>query len=137
LGGTSLAVDVPHGPALPFAGQEAPKPKRKRSELGKLSFDLKAAAGIAPPPAQKAEPPAPSAEPPTLDLEQHASLTAEIAFAPERALATLAEYGLTPEAKRAADDHYRAKVAASPEVREAWNRTYREYYEWLRDAAGR
>jgi hypothetical protein len=74
---------------------------------------------------------------PPLSLEQHASLTVEIALAPERALSTIARYGLTPEAKRAVDEHYRAVVAANPGMREAWNRAYRTYYEWLVQAKAR
>jgi hypothetical protein len=75
----------------------------------------------------------PLAEPkaPTLSLEQHASLTAEIALAPERALETIARYGLTPEAKRAVDEHYRVMVAANDKVREAWNQAYQAYGAWL------
>ena len=72
---------------------------------------------------------APGEPPPTaaprLTLEQHATMTAEIAVAPERAMAVLARYELTPEAKRAMDEHYRAVVAADPGAREAWHQAYR------------
>jgi len=66
-----------------------------------------------------------------LTLEQHASMTAEIAARPDLAMATIGRYGLTPQAKRAADDHYRAAMAADGEVKVAWERAYRTHGEWL------
>jgi len=68
--------------------------------------------------------------PPPLTLEQHASLSCEIAEAPERAMDALARYELTPDAKRAADQHYAARFAQEPGVREAWDRAYQTYRTW-------
>jgi hypothetical protein len=47
-----------------------------------------------------------------------------------RIASALGRYQLTPEAKRALDEHYRGQVAASAEVREAWNRAYQAHYAW-------
>ena len=48
--------------------------------------------------------------PPVLTLEQHASMTVDIAAAPEHALEVLARYRLTLDAKRAVDEYYRAMI---------------------------
>ena len=64
---------------------------------------------------------------PALTLEQHASMTVDIAAAPERALEVLARYRLTLDAKRAVDEHYRAMMAADPEVNDAWHRACQTY----------
>jgi hypothetical protein len=71
-------------------------------------------------------PPAAGA-PPALTLEQHASMTVDIAVAPEHALEVLTRYRLTPEAKRAVDEYYRAMMAADPEVKDAWHRACQTY----------
>jgi hypothetical protein len=120
LAGTSLAVDVPRGPALPFAPSlSAARP----------------AAPPAPPPRAPLPsaplPPAPLAPPP-LTLEQHASLSCEIAEAPERALQTLARYQITPAEKQAADQHFTERFARDPAARAAWDGAYRTYREWWR-----
>ncbi len=69
-----------------------------------------------------------------LTLEQHASMTAELAARPDLAMATLGRYGVTPEAKRATDEHYHAAMAGDGEVKAAWERAYRTYGEWLVNA---
>ena len=71
--------------------------------------------------------------PPSLTLEQHASLAAELATYPAHAREILARYRLTEETKTALDGYYRDRVSASPDMREAWNRAYRAYVEWLRE----
>jgi hypothetical protein len=126
LTGTSLALNVPRGDALPFAKSVEPRAAR----LGETSLALDLPVKPALPFANEPKPPALA-----LSLEQHASLSVEVALEPARALATLARYGLTPEAKRALDEHYRAEVAKSPAVREAWERAYRTYYDWVVKAA--
>ena len=93
LGGTSLAVDVPRGPATPF------------------------------------EPPRPAT--PQLTLDQHASLSAELAWFPSRESEILGRYGIGAPEKRSLDDHYRAIVAASVDTRVAWNRAFQVYSAWL------
>lgn len=118
LGGTALALDVPRGAALPFAKSVAP-PKKKLGDL-KLGMDI-----------PKNLPPARSAYAPPLTLEQHASLTVELAASPEAAAETLARYRLTPEARAELDAHYRRKVAASAETRAAWDGAYQSYFTWL------
>lgn len=162
MSGTALAVDVPIGPAMPFAGGSSPDSKRsdagseapaslpvvaKRSKLAGLSFGLNVPKDL--PLAKSAPAAAPaaaapeiltatrgSAPPPPLTLEQHASLCAELSFAPERGAEILARYWLTAEAKVLVDQFYRERVGESAEVRAAWNRGYREYYAWL-SASGR
>ena len=163
LGGTALAVDVPSGPALPFAsaGSPAPEPASagnearaplpevaKRSKLAGLSFgltipkDLPLARGVpaadpaaAAPEMLTADRGSAPAPPPPLTLEQHASLCAELSFAPEREAEILARYWLTAEAKGLVDQFYRERVGESVEVRAAWDRGYRGYYAWLVNAA--
>jgi hypothetical protein len=160
LGGTALAVDVPIGPALPFAGGALPDSKSgsegndarsplpvvaKRNKLAGLSFGLnvpkdlplaRSASTTAPAAAPKVLTTAP-APPPPLTLEQHASLCAELSFAPDREAEILARYRLTAPAKLLVDQFYRERVGESPEVRAAWDRGYRAYYAWLVDAARR
>jgi hypothetical protein len=160
LGGTALAVDVPRGPALPFAraGSSAPEPDSagseprspspavaKRSKLAGLSFGLSIPNALplarsALPAAPKVEPkvfaavPAPQ-PPPPLTLEQHASLCAELSFAPESEAEILARYWLTAPAKLLVDQFYRERVGESAEARAVWDRGYREYFAWLVNAA--
>jgi hypothetical protein len=153
LGGTALAVDVPSGPALPFAAgatadSKPPLPAvAKRSKLAGLSFGLTipkdlplargAPATAAPeiPAAAGGSAPAPPPPPPPLTLEQHASLCAELSFAPDKVAEILARYRLSAESKALVDQFYREKVAESAEVRAAWDRGYRGYYAWLVNAA--
>jgi hypothetical protein len=152
LGGTALAVDVPSGPALPFARGAAADAKpplpavAKRSKLAGLSFGLTipkdlpvargAPAAVAPeiPAATPGSAPAPP-PPPPLTLEQHASLCAELSFAPDKGAEILARYRLSAEAKTLVDQFYRERVGESAEVRAAWDRGYRGYYAWLVNAA--
>jgi len=94
LAGTSLAVDVPHKAALPFEGE--------------------------PPGATSSR----TARPPDLTVEQHASLTRQIAVAPERALETLARFTLTPTEKVAADHHFALRFAQEPGLRKTWESAY-------------
>jgi hypothetical protein len=149
LGGTALAVDVPSGPALPFAAGADSRPPlpavAKKSKLAGLSFGLAipkdlplargAPATAAPEIPAAAGGSAPALPPPPLTLEQHASLCAELSFAPDRGAEILARYRLSVEAKALVDQFYREKVAESAEVRAAWDRGYRGYYAWLVNAA--
>jgi hypothetical protein len=107
LAGTSLALDVPKGPALPFAGL---RPNVER------------------PPSPESTTPASNASP--LTLEHHASLCCELAVAPERAAETLARYRVTPAEKQAADRHYGERFVREPGLREAWDRAYQVYRTW-------
>jgi hypothetical protein len=148
LAGTSLALDVPHKAALPFAAGAppapaavAPRPPPRPDLAGtSLALDIPRRAALPFPAAQPSPlpPPAPASpeaptvpEPPALTLQQHASLCCEIAQAPERALETLARYGITPDQKRAADQHYAERFAREPGTREAWDRAYQTYRTWL------
>jgi hypothetical protein len=58
----------------------------------------------------------------------------EIAMAPEKAMEVVARYGLTAEGKRAVDGYWRDRVGADAGVREAWERAYRVYWEWMASA---
>ena len=109
--GTALALDVPRKEALPFSAAAASPSWPSSSahvEPGEVT------------------PPATGA-PPALTLEQHASMTVDIAAAPEHALEVLARYRLTPDAKRAVDEYYRALMAADPGVKDAWHRACQTY----------
>jgi hypothetical protein len=109
LAGTSLVLDPPRGPALPFSG-DAPKPSVAVEEPP-TSMRLDAA--------------------PSLTLEQHASLVCEIGLAPERALETLSRYRITPAQKVAADKHYAERIAREPGLRERWDEAKRRFGEYL------
>jgi len=137
LGGTSLLLDIPRGAALPFARRDpraieaefkaeasppepiAVTPKKK---LGELKFGM-----VMP----KNLPPARGSYAPPLTLEQHASLTVDIAVAPDRVAETLGCYHLTAAARAELDAHYRAKIAASAETRAAWDRAHQAYFTGL------
>ena len=150
LRGTSLAVDVPREPALPF---DPPPARAKPNKLAELSFGLQVPRELlqprpapsppkaeAAPPSALPKPPPPSVQAtpwsPELTLEQYASLCAELAMRPERAAEVLARYRQTAESRARLDQHYRARVEGSPEVRAAWERAYQAYYEWLKRSGG-
>lgn len=79
---------------------------------------------------------APRSEPtakPALTLEQHASLCAELAFAPHRTAEVLSRYGVTADAKRSLDAFY----AGATEQKAGWEAAYRTYYAWLASAGSR
>jgi hypothetical protein len=74
--------------------------------------------------------PAPAAEP-RLSLVDHAMLAAEIALqidAPER---LLARRGLTPEAKHAVDEYYRAVVHGDPQASATWQAAFEQARQHL------
>jgi hypothetical protein len=110
LASTVPAADPPTAAPLPFARKEggAPPPPSSPSNRGKRR-----------------------AQQLLLTLEQHASLSVELALAPKQATEILARYGLSPGQKKALDDHYRARVAASVEDRDAWNRAFEAYRAWM------
>ncbi len=167
LAGTSLAVEVPVGEALPFvrtgsasealerAVKEAeqvqgPKPSGLAARLDgtaasldlsailqALPFTKDAVRSVAPSAnADRSAPPLPPVAP-VLTLEQHASLCVELALAPARAAETLARYRITPQEKTLVDQYYRDSIAASPEARASWERSYQSYHTWLRSSHGR
>jgi hypothetical protein len=69
------------------------------------------------------------AEPP-MPLERHASLAVELAAGAREDLA-LARYQITAAVKERADLYWRARLAADPQARAAWNEAFRAYAEWL------
>ncbi len=109
LASTVPAADPPTAAPLPFAPKEAG----------------------APPPSSPSNRGKRRAQQLLLTLEQHASLAVELALAPKQATEILARYGLSPGQKKALDDHYRARVAASVEDRDAWNRAFEAYRAWM------
>ena len=69
--------------------------------------------------------------PPPLTLEQHASLTVELAMAPDKGPAILARYRITPAQKEQLDLHYERLVREDPQKHAAWHAAYRAYHAWL------
>jgi hypothetical protein len=61
----------------------------------------------------------------------------EIARSPARAAETLARYRITPQEKVLVDQYYRDSMAANPEIRAAWERSYQSYQVWLQTHQGR
>lgn len=112
LRGTALALDVPRKEALPFSAGALTPPWPSSGNHADTSEPKPSAAEA----------------PPALTLEQHASMTMDIAAAPERALEVLSRYRLSPDAKRAVDEYYRAVMADDPGVRDAWNRACQAYH---------
>jgi hypothetical protein len=109
LSGTSMAVIAPKGPALPF------------------QHGAQGGAPASAAPAQAPEPPAPG----KLTLEQYASLCVELGVEGAKAEEVLKRYGLTADQGRAVDEHWKAKVAADPAARAAFDRAYEAYRAWL------
>lgn len=128
FGGTALTVDAPRGPVLPFGGAEEVGPPPSRNKFARMSLDISAARdqGLA----EQASAGG-TGQVPALTLEQHASMTVEIAMAPEKATGVLARYGLTAEGKREVDGYWRKRVMANAGERDAWEKAYRAYWEWL------
>ncbi|MDC3958400.1 hypothetical protein KEG38_31380 [Polyangium jinanense] len=104
---------------------------------------------LVPPKLARSEPPArasatpPRAEPeprlppPLLTLEQHASLTVELAMAPDKRPEILARYRLTPEQTFELDRHYERLVQTDASKHAAWHAAYRAYHAWLVSTGGR
>ena len=113
LSETSLALNVPRGPVIPFARPAVATP-------------------ATPPPIA----PSASTQAVALTLEQHASLCVELALAPEHTAETLARYRLAPEAKALADQHFRVRMDQDPETRSAWDRAYKTYHAWVTTSRG-
>jgi hypothetical protein len=165
--GTLLGVEVSRPTPLPFAQGGTPSealeravqhaeqvqgPRPSEPEIGlastadaldlsailqALPFAKGASRGAAPPlgPARAAPPAHPVT--PALTLEQHASLCVEIARSPAHTAETLARYRITPQEKVLVDQYYRDGMAASPEIRAAWERSYQSYQVWLQTHQGR
>lgn len=141
LAGTALAMGVPIKRALPFGGAtpgvaatplaRAPRPAPRRDFSGTaMAFDAPVRSAL-PFPAPPPPPAAPPVEaPPRLTLEQHASLSCEIAEAPALALEALARYQVTPAEKQAADQHYAERFTREPALRTAWDAAYATYQAW-------
>ena len=65
---------------------------------------------------------------PSLSLEHHACLCLEIAVDPTREDEALARYGVTAADKALANEYYRARIAADPELYARWNHAYSAHY---------
>jgi len=82
--------------------------------------------------------PAPvAAAAPSLTLEQHASLCAELAYAPARAADVLGRYHVTAPMKAELDQHWQARFKADPAVERKWQEAYRIYFAFLASAQRR
>jgi hypothetical protein len=64
-----------------------------------------------------------------MTLEFHAAMSAEIAFAPARALEVLIRLGVSTQLKRAADSYWRARLDADAGCHDAWNQAYATRWE--------
>jgi hypothetical protein len=74
---------------------------------------------------------------PRLNLEQYASLRAELAVSPERVGEILPRYHVLSEAsRRALDEHWAERLAGNGEERAAFERAVGEYSAWLRASRG-
>ena len=70
---------------------------------------------------------------PQLTLHEYASLRAELSVSPERTDAILREYRvMNPAVRGALEEHWRAELAASPEMRATFEQAFARYAEWLR-----
>ena len=68
-----------------------------------------------------------------MPLDRHASLCLEIAVDPARAAEALARHQVSAAEKQRADEHYRARMSADPELCARWNRAYEEaYHAWYK-----
>ena len=127
LTGTVLALEVPRTLPSPFSTPFFQGPtKRASAEPTRVAGPDAASASIS------------SQSPLRLSLEQHASLSAEIAFAVAKGQdrqtvepPILTRYGLTPDLKIAIDRAYRAQTEADPARRAAWHNAFRTYAGWL------
>jgi hypothetical protein len=101
-------------PALPFeqGAPPAPPPPAPGNLLAETSLDLNLPLQVLP--FAKAKP--------RLSIEAYAAMCAEIWLYPAQAMATIARYGLSPEAKRAEDAAWQARFAEEPGLRESWSR---------------
>jgi hypothetical protein len=135
-------ADRTQGPAAPAPADRLDETEAHlelRAILDALPFSRAAArVGNLPTAAdENAPPPPPPRAAQRLTLEQYASLCVEIALAPAREIEALARYRITPREKVLTDEYYRDRIAASPEVRAAWERSYQSYQAWLQSRQGR
>lgn len=140
LVGTALPSMGPAQPALPFmapsvSAEAEPKPPtsdlprpQPRSALAGTALAVDVPRGLALPFASKSAP--------ELTLEQHASLSCELAEAPGEAAETLARYRITEADKLALDAHYAAERAREPAAQRAWDAAYQTYRAWWSKARG-
>lgn len=70
-------------------------------------------------------------DPGGLTLEQHASLCAELAHAPERTQETLSRYRVTAEKKAEMDRFWKARFTAEPPLEKRWYEAYQYYFAFL------
>ncbi len=60
----------------------------------------------------------------------------ELALDPAHAADVLARYQVSAALKQHADDFYRARLAADPELRAQWNRAFEIYRVWFTSQQG-
>lgn len=160
LSGTSMGFVAPKGPALPFqkdvalvapAGPQGGAPPAAPPPMAVPAAPAPAVGAwpgqpgppvqpTAPAPAGPPAPPDPAAAatlPVTLTLEQYASLCVELSMPAAKADEVLRRYALTMEQGRIVDAHWKAKVAAEPAARAAYDRAYAAYRSWLASAQGK
>lgn len=68
---------------------------------------------------------------PSLTLEQHASLCAELAFAPARAAYILERYHISAAVKAELDQQWQARFKGEPAIEQKWHDAYQTYFSFL------
>ncbi len=133
LGGESRSLPWDQArPPLPPPPPPSPGPKPSRSRPPPLPPKARAAPRPVPVPEPPPPPSAPpSVAPPPMSLERHASLCLEMALDPAHSAEALARYQVSPADKARADEFYRARIAADPELRAQWNHAYSVYHAWF------
>jgi hypothetical protein len=145
LTGTSLTLDVPRSPAMPFTAPAAPPPPppvaapglpavtKAPAALTGTALTLDVPRGPAMPFVATDRPvaTAPAAPPPAFTLEQYASLGVELEMYGAHAGEVLARYHLTAADKAALDRHFQAAFAQHPDDWQAFQRARESYRAWL------
>lgn len=103
---------------LPFGSPAAGAPPRME-------------AAAAPEPAESADALGPPESRLPLSMEQHASLTVELAAYPDRSAAILQRYGMRPEQWSSVNAGWLARIEDDPHLRAAWEQASAQYRAWL------
>lgn len=118
-------------PALPFLGAEPPPLLAAAGDINEtaplVDFMLSPALPFAAP--------EPAGDSPPLTLEQHASLTLELALYPERRLDVLRRYRTSEARLERMNEDFKRRFVADPALSAKWWEAYKTYHAWLMGAA--